>query len=111
MKKQEFEKLKAEVLDLVKETIVNSEPELYDYFKELSGKVLELSNKKSIEKAFKGILGFRYWCVRIGGTDGDFARNGFHDLKEIVRNHDKAWFSPRTRKYIKVWECVNAKLW
>lgn len=34
MKKQDFEKLKSEVLDLVSGAIKNSDPELYDAFNE-----------------------------------------------------------------------------
>lgn len=59
MKKQDFEKLKSEVLDLVSGAIKNSDPELYDAFNEgLSIEVLELPNKKPIEETFKGIIGF-----------------------------------------------------
>lgn len=49
MKKQDFEKLKSEVLDLVYGAIKNSDPELYDSFNEgLSIEVLGLPNKKPI---------------------------------------------------------------
>lgn len=111
MKKQDFEKLKSEVLDLVSGAIKNSYPELYDAFNEgLSIEVLELPNKKPIEEVFKGIIGYNHWLVLKGRT-GEFIFNALHDLRETVRNYDKAWFSPRTYRYIKVWECVNAKLW
>lgn len=65
MKKQDFEKLKSEVLDLVSGAIKNSDPELYDAFNEgLSIEVLGLPNKKPIEEAFKGIIGYNHWLVR-----------------------------------------------
>lgn len=111
MKKQDFEKLKSEVLDLVSGAIKNSDPELYDAFNEgLSIEVLGLPNKKPIEEVFKGIIGYNHWLVRKERTS-EFIFNALHDLSETVRNYDKAWFSPRTHRYIKVWECVNAKLW
>jgi hypothetical protein len=112
MKKQDFEELKSEVLDLVSRAAKNSDPEIYDNFNEgLSIKVLGLPNKKSIEEAFKGIIGFYHWCIRNEKTEKYFLFDAFHDLNETVYNHDEKWFSPRTYGYIKVWECVNAKLW
>lgn len=112
MKKQDFEKLKSEVLDLVSRVSKNSDPEIYDNFnKGLSIEVLGLPNKKFIEETFKGIIGFYHWCIRNGKTEGYFLFNAFHDLNETVHNYDEGWFSPRTHRYIKVWECVNAKLW